>query len=322
MTTSSLQPTATASHINTVASEARCGLFIYFALLVPLSACFEWLMVTHNLLWVAPLMWTPTLASVVARLALGEGFADVSFRLGGRRGWQAMLFGLFFPVVIGLAAYGAAWATGLALFVIPTTGLASRFLAGLTLPAILTFMIHLLTATTVGTALAAILATGEEIGWRGYMLTRLIDAGIPRPVLVSNLIWALWHLPLTLVGVYAAGPSPVLSAALLLIGILAIGQIIAWLRLNTGSVWPAIVFHAAWNSLIQGPFDQATIGPAAKLWTGESGILTMLALVIAALIIAGRPWTMLRQPPQTAFFDTPFASFQATQDAVIPQKSS
>jgi membrane protease YdiL (CAAX protease family) len=251
---------------------------------------------THNLMpWVVPLMWMPAFASVVARLALGEGFVDVSFRLGGRRGWQAMLFGLLFPVVIGLIAYGAAWTTGLAQFVTPTASLAARLM----LPATLTFALSLLMATTVGTTISAILATGEEIGWRGFMLTRLIDAGIPRPVLVSNLIWALWHVPMTLAGVYAAGPSPILSAVLLLIGILAMGQVIAWLRLNTGSVWPAIVFHAAWNSIIQGPFDQATTGPAATLWTGESGILTMLALIIAALIINRRPWAMLRQTPES-----------------------
>jgi hypothetical protein len=58
------------------------------------------------------------------------------------------------------------------------------------------------------------------------------------------------------------------------------------------------------------------------LWTGESGILTILVLIIAALIINRRPWAMLRQPPRTAPFDAPFTSLQATQDAVIPQKSA
>ena len=299
MTASSIQPMARAGQINTGASEARRGLLIYFALLVPLSAGFEWLMATHNVLWVVPLMWTPAFAAVVARLALHEGFADVSFRLGGRRGWQAMLFGLLFPLVIGLIAYGAAWTTGLAQFVIPTTGLTARLLAGLALPAVLTFALALLIAATVGTVFSALVAIGEEIGWRGFMLTRLIDAGIPRPVLICNLIWALWHVPMTLAGVYAAGPSPILSAAVLLIGVLSMGQVIAWLRLNTGSVWPAIVFHAAWNSIIQGPFDHATTGAAATLWTGESGILTVTTLAIAALIIARRPWAMLRQPPES-----------------------
>ena len=41
--------------------------------------------------------------------------------------------------------------------------------------------------------MSLILVPGEEIGWRGYMLTRLIAAGVPNAVLVSGVIWGLWH---------------------------------------------------------------------------------------------------------------------------------
>ena len=65
-------------------NHARRGLMLYFALLVPLSALLEGLIIrTHNLAWAMVLMWVPALASVVARLTLREGFADVSFRLCG-----------------------------------------------------------------------------------------------------------------------------------------------------------------------------------------------------------------------------------------------
>ena len=58
-------------------------------------------------------------------------------------------------------------------------------------------------------------AAGEEIGWRGYMLTRLIDAGVPAPVIVSGLIWGLWHVPLIVAGIiYGAHPSPALAVVL------------------------------------------------------------------------------------------------------------
>jgi hypothetical protein len=68
--------------------RARQGLVIYFGMVILLSAVFQvFLIQTRTWLWVIPLMWSPAAASVVARLALGEGFADVSFRLGGRRGW-------------------------------------------------------------------------------------------------------------------------------------------------------------------------------------------------------------------------------------------
>ncbi|HEY6581206.1 MAG TPA: histidine kinase [Rubrobacter sp.] len=42
----------------------------------------------------------PTIASVAARLLLKEGFADVSFRFGGRRGRTAIMLALVFPLLI------------------------------------------------------------------------------------------------------------------------------------------------------------------------------------------------------------------------------
>jgi len=141
-------------------------------------------------------------------------------------------------------------------------------------------LIGIILATTLWTALSSLLAAGEEIGWRGYMLTRLIDAGVvPRPVLASGLIWGLWHVPLVLAGIYAAGPSPALSAVLIMVSITSFGYVIARLRLETGSIWPAIILHSSWNSIIQGPFDGATTGTGATLWVGESGLLTALTLV-------------------------------------------
>jgi uncharacterized protein len=128
------------------------------------------------------------------------------------------------------------------------------------------------------------------------MLTRLIDSGVPRPVLASGLIWGLWHVPVVLAGGYAAGPSPVLSAVFIMVSITAFGYVIARLRLETGSIWPAIILHASWNSIIQGPFDGATTGAEAAVWVGESGILSALALVAAAFIFSRGRWMILRQP--------------------------
>ena len=98
--------------------RARRGLAVYFAIVVVLSAAIEGFVIRNPHLdgSIAGLMLVPALASVVARLALREGFADVSFRFGGRRGWRAIGSALVFPVVIGLVAYGIAWTTGLARF--------------------------------------------------------------------------------------------------------------------------------------------------------------------------------------------------------------
>jgi len=94
--------------------KARRGLTIYFAIVVVLSAAIEGFIILNPALdgLIALLMFAPALASLVARLVLQEGFADVSFRFGGRRGWSAIGLSLIFPVVIGLAAFGIAWMTG------------------------------------------------------------------------------------------------------------------------------------------------------------------------------------------------------------------
>src|SRR5262245_31563961 len=99
-----------------------------------------------------------------------------------------------------------------------------------------------------------------------------IPSRAPRPILLSGLIWAAWHLvPLFTAG-YAAGLSPLVSALFLMIQIVAAGYIFAWLRLDSGSIWPCVVAHAAWNAIINGGFTPSTQGAAVGYWIGESGV--------------------------------------------------
>jgi len=279
--------------------RARRGLTIYFAVLVPLSAAFEALLIRGNSSWVWALMWTPAGASVVARLALREGFSDVSFRVGGRRGWKAIGLALIFPIVIGVIAYGIGWMTGLVQFGPRPIALAARYIPEATSPAVV-FLINLVVAATIVTLYSARTAAGEEIGWRGYMLTRLVDAGVPKPILTSGLIWGVWHVPLILGGVYLVGPPRLLAALLWMVTATAFSFVFARVRLETGSVWPAIALHSAWNAIIQAAFDPASQGARAELWIGESGILVALTMVVAAIVFSCGRWTIRRDPVRGA----------------------
>jgi len=258
-------------------TNARRGVLAYLIVVVTLSAVLDSLIVTTRILvpLAVLLMCVPSAASVGVRLARREGFADVSFRFGGRRGLAWLAIGLILPWIVGAVAYGIAWQIGVAEFVLPEQ------LAGE--PNALARVGLLCASWLAGLPTACALAAGEEIGWRGYMLTRLIDGRTPCPVLASGLIWGFWHAPLILAGLYAAGPEPVPSVVLFMFSITAMSFVLARMRLETGSIWPTIACHGAWNLTIQGVFDQFTAGGSALTWTGESGIL----VAVVAMLIAG-----------------------------------
>ena len=95
---------------------ARRGLAVYFGLVVVLSGPVEAYMIMNPEVFgttagILTLMWTPALASVIARLVLREGFSDVSFRFGGLRTLPWYALGLGVPLAVGILAYGAAWLT-------------------------------------------------------------------------------------------------------------------------------------------------------------------------------------------------------------------
>ena len=276
--------------------RARRGLAIYFAVLVVGSGLLEFLLIRtgepiqRHMGLISLLMWTPAFASLVARLLLREGIRDVSFRFGGKEGGRALLIAWLYPLSVGFAAYGLAWIAGLASFAPPE--LTRLGMSGGS--AVARFATLLWVNLTLGVIVSSATAAGEEIGWRGYMLTRLIDAGLPRPVLTSGLIWGAWHLPLILTGQYASSPRPLLSAALFLANVVAFAYLAAKLRLQSGSVWPAVILHGSWNTLIQGVFDRSTAGSPFLL--GESGILVVAFDILFVFLLVRGTWTAKRAP--------------------------
>jgi uncharacterized protein len=267
------------------------------AVLTSIVQCLIWR--THDTIdkhveLVLPLMWIPGVVSVVLRLVRKEGFSDVSFRWGGKRTWKEVLRVWLYPLVVGALAYGIAWGFGLEVFEVKVHG------GALSTAPIRDFAKRLLLTLSIGVPLSAISAFGEELGWRGYLLTRMIQAKVPRPVLMSGLIWGLWHTPMILSGQYAAGPYPVLSALVFVLAILPDTYIHAQARLASGSLWPAVIAHSTWNSVIQGAFDASTrgggSGATTSIWIGESGLLVITFAYAVTFLILPRTWTMRLAP--------------------------
>jgi CAAX protease family protein len=279
-------------------ASARRGVLAYLVLVVALSGVVEVaIFLTRQMALILVLMWMPALASILVRLVRREGFADVSFRFGGRRTWVALLLALLLPFAVGLVAYGVAWSLGLATFAPPET--VPLLGAVPALGPVARFVLLSGTVLVTGLPLGLASAAGEEIGWRGYLVLRLLDARVPHAIPVSGVIWGLWHVPLIVTGLYAAGPDPLLSAAIFMVMVVAVTFPMSWARLATGSIWPAAFLHGAWNTIIQGVFDPSTAGPNALLWTGESGLLTAATMAGLAVWISRQHWPVLRTPPRS-----------------------
>ncbi|MHB1417442.1 MAG: CPBP family intramembrane glutamic endopeptidase [Chloroflexota bacterium] len=291
----------------TTVKQARQGLAIYLAIVVVASGILDWIIIqsgesTSGQGAVALLMWVPGLASIVARLVQREGFHDISLRLGGRQGLRQAAIGWLFPLGVGVLAYGVAWSAGLVSFTLPATD----YFPSATSP-VVKFALSLVLGLTILTVGGMLTAAGEELGWRGYMLTRLIDAGLPHPVLLSGLIWAAWHMPLVLSGLYVGMQGP-LSIVMFVVSVVSISYVWARLRLNSGSIWPVIVAHGAWNAIIRGTFDSFAGGSVASPWVGESGVLVALVTLVLALALTRGTWQLKRAPA-----DAPYARMQTAQ---------
>ena len=104
--------------------------------------------------------------------------------------------------------------------------------------------------------------------------------------LITGIIWSVWHFPLIISGVYLAKMPLDFQLLLLVVTVTAMTFPISWLRLKSGSVWPAVLFHASHNLYIQRLFDPLTteISSLSKYMIGESGLVMMVILVGLAVI--------------------------------------
>ncbi|MCI0672948.1 MAG: CPBP family glutamic-type intramembrane protease, partial [Myxococcaceae bacterium] len=96
----------------------------------------------------------------------------------------------------------------------------------------------------LGPVFFAPVAFGQEWGWRGWLLPRLLPLGRMRALALSGALWGLWLAPLAFQGRAYPG-HPLLGAALLVVTGTLLGMLFGWLRLASRSVWPAVVAHGA-----------------------------------------------------------------------------
>jgi membrane protease YdiL (CAAX protease family) len=143
-------------------------------------------------------------------------------------------------------------------------------------------------------------------------------ASFSRVALVSGAIWAAWHVPLIAFADYNAGTPTWYAVPCFAVMVVSLAVVLAWLRLRSGSVWPAAILHASHNLFVQGFFDRVTVhtGPTRWLTTEFGAALAVTIGVTAWLFWRARDavgifrfdhrgkivehWDVLQRVPDTA----------------------
>jgi len=129
-----------------------------------------------------------------------------------------------------------------------------------------------LRALAVAGALAA--SAGEDLAAAWF--------GPVGAVVISGAVWAVWHLP----GYFIYGAASVPGFVFFALTTTASGGLLCWLRLRSRSVWPAAIWHAAYDN--QGPAVAGLLTPlnlsAAQLTTDLMGPVLMVQLLATAFV--------------------------------------
>jgi membrane protease YdiL (CAAX protease family) len=243
---------------------------------------------------IAAAMFGPALASwVVCRFVehrpwrLSVGLGAVAAAHPVRRTVQLSL--LAFGAVVVATALGTALAGALGVVHFDLVGLSG--LPALPVPVPRPALLLLLVVQVVvgSFTVNAVVALGEELGWRGYLLPALLPLGRVPAVLLTGLIWAGWHLPLILLGYeYTGAPRPAAMAAFATFCVTS-GALLAWFRLRTGSVLPGAVAHGTINAVAGLPAVLVAAGhPQHLLLLAPAGLLGSLAFAVVVAGLAAR----------------------------------
>jgi membrane protease YdiL (CAAX protease family) len=215
------------------------------------------------------LMWCPAVAAVVTRLFFQRNLAGFGFKIGEIRWW---LLAIAIPILYGLVMFGTAWISGIAPF------LPDKAAAMLTLPALQAILIAL--------CYNIVSATGEELGWRGLLVPELGRfTGFTQIALLSAFIWFCWHVPVMLAGGYQGPGGLGYSLVVFFLSLIGGSTLFAWIRLRSGSIWPAALLHGVNNYFIQTFYPAITATTeAGGAMLGEFGWFFVLISIIIGLL--------------------------------------
>lgn len=239
-------------------------------------------------------MFTPAIAAfIVRRFVTREGFASAGLRFGPWRVYVAIVLGVFalFAVIYPLSALlGAArFDPGLTETLATLQAMIAKSGVSKPLPSPGALLgITLFASLTFAPVMTAIATFGEEFGWTGYLLPKLLPLGKWQAVAIYGFLWGFWHAPIIATGYNYPG-HPVLGPILMCVAAIVMGLFQAALRLRYNSVLITTWFHACINTQARGIFPMLVVG-VNPLLGGLAGLVGLVVMgAIGAYLLARSP---------------------------------
>ena len=219
-------------------------------------------------------MWLPALTTFLTRKITNDK-SKLPLKPLIKKNWKMYVVSAYIPsiaVVLGASLYFAFFTKHLDL----SFTLLGELLAAHVLLAPLVFVNH-------------ILAFGEEVGWRGYLLPLLCRKfGVTRGIIIDGVLWGAVHAPLVAFGVNYAGDypgAPWSGMLMMIVFATSVGVFLSWLTIKTKSIIPACISHGVINALREAPLFICVSNYNALLGPKPSGVIGMSGFLVIGIVL-------------------------------------
>jgi len=240
-------------------------------------------------------MFGPALGHLVVRLLTSAEFSLEAawLRPHCRKEWKWYVYAWFFPALLILPGVALFYALFPHHFDIAMEGIRGTLgpEASSALSPTSIAIVQILAALTIGPAINTFAAFGEEWGWRGFLVQHLLPYGQRVAVVGTGLVWGIWHWPIIAMGYnygFDYAGSPWLGMLAMAWIAIFLGAILAWVTLQSGSVWPAAVGHGAFNAIAGYGILFATGDPNLLFGPLGTGLVVSLPVVLVGGLLLVR----------------------------------
>lgn len=233
-------------------------------------------------LWGGLMMWLPAISALITSLIHKDSLKNYGWKPGKLK---YLVYSYLVPLLVGIAAYGVAWSLGIIDFYGDEAS-NYKWVRMLDIETPAPVLVGIASKLILGSLIISVLALGEEIGWSGYLIPKLLKTtSIPVTSIIAGLIWSVWHYPAIIGRIYGYGvplPLTLIGFTFVLIGV---SLFKTYYVSKSKSLWTGVIIHTSHNVITMGIlFDLTVKSKYAAYFVSELGIITAVTYVVAATL--------------------------------------